>query len=433
MKALSLFRCLQFVFLLSFAQSGDDDYFREDYQRNTDFIYKDNIKTALLYKEGFEMAAPFLRLHTDEKLIFSFDDLNGGYEKYEYTVVHCDADWNDSDLMPNEYLDSFHSDYIENFQYSVNTMTDYTYYTHHIPNDVIRWRLSGNYVLKVFANGDPEDVVFTRRFCVFDPQVNVMARVKVPAKIDDRKSRQEVVFTIAAQNLVINDPMREIMVTIQQNGRWDNAITDLKPREIRGTELVYNYDGVNVFDGGSDFRYFDMKSLRYNSMRVKAVELAPETGYQVYLHDDKVKKKNVYERTQESMFGHYLIKTEDMNYSAFEGDYAEVHFFLPYPTPLIQGKLYLYGGFTYWQYFPDNELVYDYDAAGFRGSMFLKQGYYNYHYMLLPNDSKVGDITFIEGNFFDTNNEYTFYVYYRPRGGRYDRLVNLTTILAFPN
>ena len=154
--------------------------------------------------------------------------------------------------MPNEYLESFQTDYVENFQYSVNTMVDYTYYSHYIPNDVIKWRFSGNYVLKVFVDGDPEDVVFTRRFYVFDPKVNLVARMKVPSKIDDRRTKQEVVFSIGTAGFPIADPFREILVTIMQNGRLDNAITDLKPREVSGTQLVYNYDGINVFDGGSD-------------------------------------------------------------------------------------------------------------------------------------------------------------------------------------
>ena len=433
MKNLLIIFIFQLAFVLTMAQAGDEDYFREDYLRNSDFVYKDNIKSVLLYKEGFEMAAPIVRLNSDDKLIFSFDDLDGDYQKYEYTLIHCDANWKDSDLMPNEYLESFQSDYIEDFQYSVNTIQDYTHYSHYIPNDVIRYRLSGNYILKVYTDGDPEDVVFTQRFFVFDPKVNLIARVKAPGRVEDRRSKQEVVFSINAEGLSISDPFREIFVTVQQNGRWDNAITDLLPRSVSGNELLYDYDGINVFDGGSDFRYFDMKSLRYNSFRIQSIDYSPQTGYQVYLHPDKVKKKNVYESTQESMNGRFLIKTEDMDYSAFEGDYAMVHFFLPYDTPLIQGKLYLFGGLTYWQYLPENELVYDYEAGGFRASIFLKQGYYNYKFMLLPNDSRVGDVTFIEGNFFDTNNQYNFYVYYRRMGGRYDQLINVTSILAHPN
>lgn len=409
------------------------DYYQEDFVRNSDYIYKDNIKTVLVYKEGEEMEEPVLLLNSDDQLVFRFDDLDGDYKKYEYTIVHCDSDWNESDLMPNEYLESFQDDFIDNFQFSVNTMQTYTHYWKTLPNDIIRWRLSGNYLLKVYLDGDPENVVFTRRFFVVEPRVSIMASVRKPAKISDRDTRQEVRFSIQTEGLQLSDPNREIDVTIRQNGRWDNAITDLRPRLISGTELVYDYDDINVFDGGNAFRYFDIKSLRYNSFRVGAIEYSPDDGYQVFLHDDEVKKKNVYEDVQESMNGRFLIKTEDMTNTNFESDYANVHFFIPYKTPLIQGDLYIMGGLTYWQYLPEAKLSYNYDRGGLEGSLLLKQGYYNYQFLMLPNNSKIGEYEMIEGNFFDMNNEYNFFIYYKPRSGRYDRLVNVTKVLAFPN
>jgi hypothetical protein len=437
MKKFAFLPIIAILYINAFSQQyrpvNADDYYQENFIRNSDFVYKDNIKTALLYRQGYELSAPVVQLNSGEQLIFSFDDLDADNKKYEYTIIHCDADWNVSDLMPNEYLESFTDDYIENYQYSVNTMQSYTYYEKVIPNDVIRFTISGNYLLKVYTEGDPGDVIFTRRFFVYDPKVDVDANVQVPSDIDERLTKQEVVFTIHSEGYSITDPYRELHVTIRQNGRWDNEISDLKPRSVSGTDLLYDYDGVNVFDGGSDFRYFDLKSLRYNSFRVQSVEYAPETGYQVYLHPDKVKNKNVFENIQESINGRFLIKTEDMSQSNNEADYAMVHFFLPYKTPLIDGKLYLFGGLTYWQYLRDAKLSYDYEKSGFSAELFLKQGFYNYQFVLLPNNSKVGDVTLIEGNFFDTNNEYTIYVYHRPMGSRYDRLINITSIMAHPN
>jgi hypothetical protein len=410
-----------------------DDYYQENFLRNSDYVYKDNIKTVLVYREGFEMEEPVLKLNSQDKLIFGFDDLDGDYKKYEYTIIHCDSDWRESDLMFNEYLESFSDDFIDNFEYSFNTMQSYTHYWKTLPNSVISWRLSGNYLLKVYENGDPSDVVFTRRFFVVEPGVSVMASVRKPANISERDSRQEVRFSIQPTQIDINDPYREIDVTIRQNGRWDNAITDLQPRLVKGNELIYDHDGINVFDGGNAFRYFDLKSLQYNSFRIAAIEYSPQEGYQVYLHDDQVKKKNVYEDVQESINGRFLIKTEDMYNTNTEADYATVNFFLPYASPLIQGKLYLMGGMTYWQFLPEAELAYNFERQGFEGALMLKQGYYNYHYVLLPNNSKVGETGLIEGNFFEHNNEYSFFIYYKPLGGRYDRLVNVTQILTFPN
>lgn len=414
-----------------FAQQNQDEYFIENFVRNADYVYKPNIRTALLYKEGFEMSNPVVELNSDERLVLSFDDLSGEYRKYEYTIIHCDADWNYSDLMPNEYLATFTDDFLDMFEYSFNTTMPYVHYSKVIPNDVIQFTLSGNYLLKVYTEGDPDDVVLTRRFFVVEPMVEVTADIRKPLQIMDRETRQEVSFTINTGGLTVSEPHREIAVTILQNGRWDNAITDLKPRSVVPGELRYDYDGVNVFDGGNAFRYFDIKSLRYNSFRVANIDYDPSKGYQVYLHDDLPKKKYVFENVQENIMGRFLIKTEDMRNSAIEADYATVHFFLPYATPLIQGKLYLFGEFTNWQFLPEAEMKYNYERMGFEGSMLLKQGFYNYHYILLPNNSTVGDLELMEGNFFTNNNEYTFLVYYKPVSGRYDRLVNISYFMTF--
>lgn len=424
------------AFLVFFLIAGSvlsQDYYKKNFLRNADFVYDPNIKTVLLYKEGFEMSKPVVALNSDERLVFSFDDLGAEYTKYEYTVVHCDADWNESDLMPIEYLESFTDDYIDNYEFSLNTMQSYIHYRKVIPNDNIKWKLSGNYLLKVYPGGRPEQVIFTRRFFVVDEKVTVQARVRMPSDVSERDHRQKVDFSIIPAAITISDPYREIEVTVQQNGRWDNAITDLQPRLISGNRLIYDHDRINVFNGGNAFRYFDIKSLRYNSFRVQSIEFNPVDGYQVYLYPDKVKRKDVYQNVQENLNGNFLIRTEDMQNSAIQSEYATVNFFLPYKTPLIQGKLYLMGEMTYWQFLREAELSYNYEKSGFEGSMLLKQGFYNYHYILLPNDSRKGDVTLIEGNFFETNNNYTFYVYYCPRGGRYDRLVNVTTIVAHPN
>ena len=187
-----------------------------------------------------------------------------------------------------------------------------------------------------------------------------------------------------------------------------------------------------MFDAGNDFRYFDIKSLKYNSMRINAIEYDHIGGYQVFLHNDEVRKKYLYSRIQESINGRFLIKTEDFPNSDLQAEYVTVNFFLPYPNPLVEGKIYLMGGLTQWQFLKENELTYNFERRGFESSILLKQGFYNYQYIFLPNNSQVGDVTLIEGSFYETNNEYTFYVYYRPKGTRYDQLVNITHIISHP-
>jgi hypothetical protein len=431
-KILLLIMVMMVAMLPGRSQSDTNDYYQEDFLRNSNYIYKDYIRTVQVHPDGAPMTKPVVKLGMHERLVFSFDDLSNEYKKFGYTLIHCDADWKESDLLPEEYLGPFQDDYIENFSYSVNTMQPYVHYEGAIPNEDIAFKLSGNYLLKVYLSDNPGEVMFTHRFFVNDPRVNVIARVRKPLDVSERDSRQEVIFSIQTLGLTLTDPRQEIKVTLRQNGRWDNAITDLKPRSITGTDLMYDYDGVNVFDGGNSYRYFDVKSLRYNSFRVAETDYDPKDGYQVYLHGDKVKNKNVFEYVQENINGRFLIKTEDMEISTTMADYLRVHFLLPYDYPLVTGKLYLMGGLTYWQFIPMAEMKYNYDQKAYEGSLLLKQGFYNYQYLFLPNNDTHGETELTEGNFFDTNNDYTFFIYYRPVGGRYDRLVNVTTILTFP-
>ncbi|HPE34712.1 MAG TPA: DUF5103 domain-containing protein [Bacteroidales bacterium] len=425
-------KILSFTLLLlsCFKLISQNDYYTENYVRNQDFVYNESIKTVMLYKLGFELSAPVIALHSDEKLVLTFDDLSADYVKYEYTIIHCDADWNVSDLMPGDYLESFTDDYIDDFAYSVNTMQSYVNYRKIIPNDVISFKLSGNYLLKVYTENNPDQLILTRRFFVVEDKATVTGEVRMSSNVNERNWRQEVNCMVNTTGLTIIDPYQEIKLTIRQNGRWDNSITGIKPYQIRNNELFFNEIGSNVFDGGNGFRYFDIKTLRSNTMRVKMVDYDPVNGYQVYLHDDEIKKKHVYVDIQENINGRYLIKTEDMPDARIQSEYATVNFFLSYPTPLIEGKLYVTGGLTNWQLLREAEMKYNPARKGFEANLLLKQGFYNYQYVLLPNNKKVADLWFAEGNFYETNNEYTIYVYYRPQGSRYDQLVNVTMILA---
>jgi hypothetical protein len=70
-----------------------------------------------------------------------------------------------------------------------------------------------------------------------------------------------------------------------------------------------------------------------------------------------------------------------------------------------------------------------YNAGGRRYelSLLLKQGYYNYQYLLQASPDSPGDETMIEGSHWETENEYSVYLYYKETGGLYERLVGWRT------
>jgi len=418
-----------FLFSLCFAfstivKSQDEPYYNTGFVRNDNAIYKQNIQTVLLYKLGFELSPPIIQLFTDEKLFLSFDDLDGDYKQYRYTVIHCDADWNKSDIQQIEYINGYTDDFIEKYTYSFNTTVPYVNYQVVFPNENLRITKSGNYILKVFLGSDQDEyVVLTHRFMIYEPQVTVEGRIANSVDLDLRYTHQQVSFRILAGNYYMTDTYRNLHVVVMQNGRRDNLIKNIQPRNIIGNEYNYSLVEELAFPAGNEFRYLDMKTLKYNTDRMQSLQYTQD-GYQVYIMADMPRNKGNYV-SDEDINGRRLIADNDARDPYSEGDYAWVHFTLHYYPPSAEGTIYIFGALSDWQFNASNLMKYDFEKRAYVGKLFLKQGYYNYAYAFVENNSQVADLGLIEGNYWETRNEYTIFVYYRQVGEFYDRLAGI--------
>jgi len=401
--------------------TGEDDYYSSAYLRYEDYIYKANIHTVLLFREGWELSVPILQLGTNDKLILSFDDLDADIKDYKYTLVHCSATWTPSPIKKNEYLSGFTEDFINDYKFSFNTIQKYTHYSLSFPRpEIMQPIVAGNYLLVVYT-GDESNVCFTKRLMIVEPKVTINAVIKRATGIEDKNYRQEIDFEINKSGYAIPDVYKDLKVIIMQNGRWDNAVIDIKPLMVKGDLLDYNHEKINSFSGGNEFRHFDIKSLRYYSDRISHISY--DTGINhVFLMPDLRRPYKVYE-TVKDINGRRLIKTEDAQDDGTEGDYAQVHFFLPHPEPFDNGNLYILGALTHWQFKKDAIAKYNFQRKGYSASLFLKQGYYNYHYVFLEDGKSYGDESVIEGMHYETENDYTILVYCREQGTLFDKLI----------
>lgn len=410
-----------------FAQ--DEDYFTEDYLRHQDFVYKENIKSVELYREGWKMSPPVVNLNGGQKLVLSFDDLDANSGTYYYTFIHCDALWQASEIQQSEYIKGFYEDEITDYAYSYNTIEEYTNYRLVFPTDYMEYIRSGNYIIKVYEEEDTDsNLVLTRRFMVLDQKVSIEGEVVPPVKIDDRNYRQQLEFDIQTSGYYIQDPYTNLKVMVLQNWRNDNATYNVQPRMVVGNRLDYQFNDELVFDGGNEFRNFDLKSLRYQSEHIALIDYNYE-GNQVYLHPDKRRTYKQYVR-DDDLNGKFFLEKEDAKDSDTEGDYSYVHFTLPYDFPLVNGNLYIFGGLTDWQFRDEAKMEYDFEEHVYRGRLYLKQGYYNYAYVFLEDGFESGDMSLVEGTHWDTNNEYVVLVYYREPGVYYDQLIGIQYISA---
>lgn len=415
-KALPLAMAL---FVLVHRASAQDDYV------NYNYTYLDNIKTVQFHVEGLVLSQPIYYLNSGSPLELAFDDLNPDYREYVYRVVHCNADWTPSDLVSSEYLDGFEEEIIENYEYSFKSKTLYTHYSVFLPNEDMRFTKSGNYLLLVYDNEDERRLAFVRRFMVVEPVVNIQPEVVRPAMVSKSDTHQEIDFSVIHRGFEIRNPRTELSVTVLQNGRWDNAISDLKPLFSRAEEQVFDYQNKVIFPAGKEFRYLDLRSLRYGTENIAQIEFLNDR-YEVTLYTDEKRSRSGYLEF-EDINGNFVIDNFDDRDATLESEYASVLFSLASPGEMYDYDVYLFGAFTEWLLKPEFKMVYNPAVNAYVGKAYLKQGYYNYMYAAVPKTGGEIDFEPIEGNWYETRNDYTILVYYRPFGGRYDRLIGALT------
>jgi hypothetical protein len=429
----------QFCFLLLlplflFPQGKKDDYVNENRLRYDDHTYKKNIRSVLFHESSFELNPPMIELNSDQKLQLSFDDMDGGSKTFQYTFYHCDASWNPDDLMVSEYLAGFYDDQVSNRSTSFNTIVQYSHYTCTFPNTSIRMTKSGNYVVFVYEDGNKENPVLTRRFVVFENIISMAATIHQPLGSDKLYNSHEVDFTLYPAKYTMNNPYQDLKIVITQNHRWDNAKYGLKPVFIKESELTYDFDdGSNCFDAGNEFRHVDIKSTKYPGDNTeKMVRDSVTKLFDIYLKNDERRTFKRYVNIRD-INGRMLIKTNEGTNSDIEADYMWVHFFVPYETPVADGNLYIMGKLTMWKTNKENKMTWNEKRKGYECSLYLKQGYYDYQYILFRDGESAGDVTQIEGNRAETENDYTIYVYHRGLGVFYDRLICVKNLNSLRN
>lgn len=407
-------------------KEAKEEYFEKDYQVLKNETYEKEVKTVWIHKKGWNLSNPAIELKPGEILKFSFDRLSADLGDYYYTIIHCDADWKKSDLMETQYIKGFFQDFIQSFKFSFNTYEQYIHYELELPNKNMQFKITGNYIFKVFKDNNPDQVVLTRRFQVYENKVLTRAKANRPSNIRERNYKQEIDFELDLQKLSIPDINRDIKVVLQQNNRWDNAITDLKPLFVRGNQLIYDYNNMeNVFDGGNEYRFLDIRNMRFRGQKIQQILLANRRTDAYLFAEDKRRFKNYL--FYEDLDGKFIIKNQHGVDHRVESDYIHVHFALNYPQKLTNGDVYVFGGLTDNDFKEEFKMTYNALAKQYEVDALIKQGYYDYQFMFKKNLEDKGDITIMEGDHFQTENIYSITTYFRDPSCSCDKIIGYHT------
>ena len=419
--------------ILSHSQPNLEEIFYKD------FNYSNCIKSSTLTNNENELLDPIIKLNSNQTLKLSFDDLDNNLKYYMYTFIHCDSNWGKSEIMYSEYLNGFYENYIEEYYYSFNTIQQYIHYELTFPNENINFLKSGNYIIIIYD--EYMNPILTKRFIVYEDILRIKSNVKRGTFSKDFDTKHEIDFEIYLDNFSIQNPFEEISIIIQQNDDWNNVKKNIQPSFVGKNIIKYDYEEQTSFNAGNEFRKFEISNIDFFSENVDSIylkeisenKLSKEIEFCKYISNDMLyaSLKKDLSRNINRYFNNYDLNgkqqlfNERSNNSEYESEYIMVDFHLKYPYDK-SNDIYVYGAISNWEYQEKFRLKFDEELQLYTTGALLKQGYYDYQYKI-KNKYNENEI---EGNYFETKNEYTIYIYYKPIWARYEKIIGINKITS---
>lgn len=390
-------------------------------------IFRERVKTLRVVLNNDYFAPPVVVLGTNDRLEVSFDVIDEDRDYLRFRAMRCDANWQPSQVAEIEWLRGFNESVIEDYRFSMTTTVHYVHYSFEFPNEDISPTMSGNYLLQVYSEDDPDTVWLQQRVMITEQCAPISVQLTSRTDVDYNAAHQQLSVAVDLERAGVADPFNDVLVMISQNGRADSEVALRQPLRMSGTSTIYEHQKPLIFAAGNEYRRFEVSNTYYPGLGVEQIAYY-HPFYHFKLFDDESRKgvQYLYDQTQH---GRFFIREYNSADSDVEADYVMVHFTLDYPE-LPGHMIFLDGDFTLRRFDDESKMYYNPETKHYEKDLLLKQGHYNYQYLVVPPGGKSGLTDVIEGDKYQTDNEYLIKVYSRGPMDRADRLIGVTRITS---
>lgn len=419
MKKLLILFLLASCTPLSYPSTGEQSYNLLD-----DAVFSSTIKTVQLFPDKNDVTNVLLPASIpiqEQNLRLEFDDMVTAYQSYTVRIIHCNSDWTKSSLSNLDFLMEYNSFPINQYAFSSDTHIPYLHYWFVVPPV----KISGNYVLTVYL--DDSKPVFSKRFMVYNKQVQLSINTDLSGA-SQLNNKQGISLSIQYPNLDVLNASTQFEVQIRQNQRWDNLITNVPPAFLREAERAIEYrvnDEDYMHDGGNEYRFIDLRTIINTGQNLAKIDRTVKP-YTAYAGLDKSRQYDRYAQYPD-FNGNFVIMNYD-NTLQYSENYIKTIFTLT-TGKKMDGAVHLQGKLVNNPFSKESEMFYDSARQEYRKELLLKQGWYNYQYVIEKGNKKSN---LLEGNHFETENLYEVLVYYKSLQPRADLLVGYQQVNRNP-
>jgi hypothetical protein len=342
-----------------------------------------------------------------EKINVVFDELTNKYKNYYYEIDHYDFDWNLSELKKSEFLDGFDNIRIINYFKSYNTIQPYINYQFQIPNRNFKITKSGNYIVKV--KNSKGKYVFKRKFVYLKQKSLGSIEISKAREINFQDSNQKLKVTINCNDCNFSNNSFTYKLVVYKNYDLHNYKVINSPTYKLSKKIIY--DNI-IFKGGTEFLNFDNSNILNTNIEIKNIDL--NKNYITQLKNDIIPSIYTYEP---DINGKFIIKNNSGN-PLIESEYSNVLFSLKTINPT--NNIYIIGNFNDYKKNEFSQLKFK--NGLFQITLFLKQGFYNYKY-IMKDENKNYEMS----NFWQTENIYTAMLYEKKPNETYFKIKTIAT------